>query len=164
MVPAGPLPTRRPPLPAHLADGLRALVAEARCRLRRADAVAAGLQLSARSSPRAERSSRAVTRLRDTEDLHLRSAASAVDRHRAWTPQGPCAAAVTARRARHARRNVPGRRSLVALLARIDRVSHTHERRHGPAADAGGGDGADRIRRRRAQPVRRLRWDAADLR
>src|SRR4029079_15236730 len=91
---------------------------EARCRLRRADAVAAGLQLSTRSRPRAERARRAVTRVRDIEDLHLRSATGAVDRDRAWTSQGSRAAAVAARGPSHARRNVTGGCLLVAGLVR----------------------------------------------
>ena len=76
---------------------------------------------------------------------------------RARSPRGAHAGRVAARHPGRARRDLSGRGPLVAVLARVHRLPHPRPRRDAAAADRRRSDGADRVRRRREQPVRRLR-------
>ncbi len=106
---------------------------------------------------------RSETRLRDAGRLDLRRAATAADRHRAGTACGARARGVAPPHPRLARRDISRRGSLVAVLACLHGLPHARARRARPPAHPRRSDGANRLRRRREQPVRRVRGSDPNL-
>ena len=164
LVPAGRLPREQDPVQQARPARVPRVAAQPRRRLRRAAAEgAARLQLARGGRAHPQRPLRPHPRLPHGDARDLPRARRAADRHRARRARAPVDDGVEDRRVRDARRHLPHRGAVVAVLAHVGRLPQQGQGRDAAAHDAARAARHDQLHRQRRQRARHARRHEAEL-